>query len=100
VNNALKFTPEGGRITLRAYTENEKIVLKIQDTGIGISPEKIEQIFEANPQQNNLALRGEKGLGLGLALCAEFVRRSEGSIQVESELNKGTTFILKLPNNF
>jgi signal transduction histidine kinase len=97
VNNALKFTPEGGRITLRAYPENEKMVLKIQDTGIGISSEKIAQLFEANPQANNLALRGEKGLGLGLALCAEFVRRSGGTIQVASQLNQGTTFILKFP---
>jgi signal transduction histidine kinase len=98
VNNALKFTPAGGQITLRADAENDKIVLKIQDTGVGIAPEKIGQMFEANPQTTNLALRGEKGLGLGLALCAEFVRRSEGTIEVQSEVQKGSIFSLIFPN--
>lgn len=92
VSNALKFTSENGLISISAKQNESFIEIKIQDTGIGISPEKISNLFSL---ENNISTKGtdnETGTGLGLMLCKELIEKQGGKIWVESELEKGSTF--------
>ena len=92
MGNALKFTPLNGSISIDADTESikDKVVFSVKDNGIGIEKEKIKTIFEAFSSKDGTA--NEKGTGIGLMLCKEFIVKNGGDIWVESELNKGTTF--------
>ncbi|MBC9929854.1 sensor histidine kinase [Chitinophaga qingshengii] len=93
VSNAIKFSYREGLITIRAAIEDEKILLDIIDQGVGISAEKRETLFSFNGQPA-YGTAGERGSGIGLVLCAEFVRLNNGEIEVESEPGKGATFRL------
>ncbi|VAW27683.1 Adenylate cyclase, partial [hydrothermal vent metagenome] len=97
INNALKFTPQGGRIEISGSSELNEVVLKIKDTGIGISKDKFATLFSMNELKSTPGTDGEKGLGLGLRLAYEFTKMNKGVISAESEEGKGTTFIIKLP---
>lgn len=97
VGNALKFTPEYGTVLVTVQEYENQIQLKVSDTGIGISPEKMRELFQVGKEKAKTGLHGEKGTGLGLNLCYEFAELNQGTLKVESELNKGTTFILTLP---
>ncbi len=96
LTNAIKYTSEGGLITLTAKLDAEAVEITITDSGIGIEPEDIDHLFRID---KNLKSRedtnNEKGSGLGLILCKEFIDRLGGSIEVESEVGKGTTFRVK-----
>jgi len=96
LNNALKYTPSGGKVVLRAKQENNEAAIEIEDTGLGISEEKRTDIFD--PYVLKIA-EGEqvKGLGLGLALARTFVELHGGTIWVKSEVNKGSTFGFSIP---
>jgi PAS domain S-box-containing protein len=96
LNNAIKFTPAGGTITLRAYREGDWVVLQVADTGIGIPPDQQERVFERFYQVDGFA-KQRRGFGLGLALVKEIVEAHDGMIGVESEVGQGTTFTVKLP---
>lgn len=96
LNNAFKFTPEGGRITLRAGQKDGSLRVEIQDTGRGISRDQKKQLFKPYHQLAN----GKEhfgGLGLGLALCKTLVELHGGQIWVESQINKGSSFIFTIP---
>jgi PAS domain S-box-containing protein len=94
--NASKFTPEGGSITLRAMVQTDNLVIEIEDTGTGISPE--EQRFLFRPYHSRPADRENlSGLGLGLALCKYLVELHGGSIWVRSTPGKGSTFSFSVP---
>ena len=97
-SNALKFT-KTGTVTLCAKYEadKEEIRIGVQDTGEGISPEKITQLFQRFQQVDDNDTRRKKGSGLGLAICKELVEMHEGQIWVESTPNVGSTFIFTLP---
>jgi len=97
VNNSLKFTPEGGQVTISAEKEDDQAVIKVRDTGVGIPAEKLENIFTLQDKKSTYGTSGEKGLGLGLQLVHEFVLLNQGEISVTSEEGKGTTFTVKLP---
>ncbi len=97
INNALKFTPQGGRIEISGSSELNEVVLKIKDTGIGISKDKFATLFSMNELKSTPGTDGEKGLGLGLRLAYEFTKMNKGVISAESEEGKGTTFTIKLP---
>jgi len=97
VNNSLKFTETGGKVIVSATSEEEIAVIKITDTGIGIPKEKLKELFELKARERSWGTDGEKGLGLGLQLAYEFVRMNNGSIEVESAVDEGTTFIVRLP---
>lgn len=99
INNALKFTPQGGQIQILAMKEENYIHLKVADTGIGIPKEKFDQLFSANELKSTPGTDGEKGLGLGLRLVYEFTKMNKGVITAESEEGAGTTFTIKLPIN-
>src|SRR5215472_12068689 len=96
LSNALKFTPEGGRIDVRATMNDGMAEISVADTGVGIAPEDQEAIFEEF-RQVGTADKKVEGTGLGLALSRKFVELHGGRIWVESEVGKGSTFTLTLP---
>jgi signal transduction histidine kinase len=97
ISNAIKFTPKGGKIIVSSKIIEGKIEIHIQDNGIGIKPENIEKLFRIDEQLTQLGTENEKGTGLGLILCKEFVQRHNGRIWVESEYGKGSVFKFNLP---
>ena len=92
ISNALKFTPEGGNITIRSVADGEIAKVSISDTGVGISPANLKKLFRIDSAFTTKGTSNEAGTGLGLILCQEFVERHGGTIGVESELGQGTTF--------
>ncbi|MDJ0843324.1 hybrid sensor histidine kinase/response regulator [Crocosphaera sp.] len=98
LNNALKFTPENGTVTLRIWRENNQVSLEVEDTGIGIKEEQIPLLFESFQQLENSRRRVYGGTGLGLALTKQLVELHGGTIEVESMINQGSTFTVRIPN--
>ncbi len=96
-NNALKFTPQGGAVTITAQPVRKDVIIQIIDTGIGMSPEKVRTLFKLKEGKSTWGTSGEKGIGLGLQLVKEFVDRSKGTIDVVSAEGAGTTFTVTLP---
>jgi signal transduction histidine kinase len=96
-NNAVKFTPAGGTITVAAEPRGDKLALLVRDTGIGIAEENIRKIFETFYQVDGSSTREYGGAGLGLAIVKSFVDAHAGEVQVTSEPGKGSTFTLVLP---
>ena len=95
LSNAFKFTPANGTITISLQRQGDNIVLKVSDTGPGISPEDASQVFDRFFHSGSDA--NPHGSGIGLALSKTFVQMHEGDITVESTLGAGTTFIVTLP---
>ncbi|NUM47540.1 MAG: ATP-binding protein [Anaerolineales bacterium] len=96
LENAVKFTPQGGQISLRAHREDGVLVIQVQDTGIGIPKDHLDNIFERFYQVKS-GTRKSAGAGLGLFLVREMVKLHGGTVTVESELERGTTFTIRLP---
>ncbi|WP_297085831.1 sensor histidine kinase [uncultured Draconibacterium sp.] len=98
LTNAVKFSNQGGKIYLvEGAVSNNYITLGIKDEGIGIDPERMEFIFQPGKQETTPGTKGEKGSGLGLMLCKEFVEKHSGEIWVESTPGEGAVFWLTLP---
>lgn len=99
VANSIKFTPKGGSINIsaREIQDQQKIEFTVEDTGIGIEKEDIDKLFALDKKFTTLGTDGEKGTGLGLSLVNEIILKHNGSISVESEINKGSRFIFTLP---
>jgi signal transduction histidine kinase len=95
--NALKFTPAGGRVDLRAEKQGDDLVLRVQDTGMGISPKNLPYVFDRFWQADGSARRKYQGVGIGLALVKELTEIQDGKVSVESEEGKGTTFTVQFP---
>ncbi len=95
--NALKFTPSGGEIKIYFQRDQNKVKLFVQDSGIGITPEAQKKIFRTDTHFSTLGTDKERGTGLGLMLSKDFVEMNGGTIEVESEPGKGSTFIITLP---
>ena len=97
-SNATKFTPRGGNITISAkYSGNDRVEISVTDTGIGMSTEIQHKLFLLNEQVNRKGTDGELSTGLGLFLCKEFIEKHNGTISVESEEGKGSTFSFTIP---
>lgn len=97
LSNAFKFTPEGGRVNVRVdYTEN-KVILKVQDFGIGIEAARLRHIFDRFYQIESKGANSHEGTGIGLSLVNELVEVLRGKIWVESEHGLGSTFTVQLP---
>ena len=96
LSNALKFTPEGGRIDVRAALQNGAAEISVVDTGVGIAPEDQDAVFEEF-RQVGVASRKTEGTGLGLAISRKFIELHGGKIWVTSEMGKGSTFTFTLP---
>ena len=97
LNNAIKYTPQGGRITVNVDAENDEVTVDIIDNGIGISEEDMVRIFTRFGRANDPRVAEITGSGLGLSLAREIVRLHGGEIRVESQLDKGSTFSVRLP---
>lgn len=97
VGNAIKFTPENGRITLKATRRDRTVQFSVKDTGPGIPRENLEMIFEKFHQSPGQAPGSMKGTGLGLAFVRQIITAHGGKVWAESEPGKGTTFIFALP---
>jgi len=97
LTNAIKYTSEGGIVAVKAQTMPDYVEIAISDSGIGIEAEDIDHLFRVDKNlKSREGTNSEKGSGLGLILCKEFADRLGGTIQVESEVGKGTTFTLRL----
>jgi len=97
VNNAIKFTSSDGTISIFAQDIGGKIKISVKDTGVGIPKDGIDKLFKIESSFSTYGTNQEKGTGLGLILCKEFVEKNNGKISVESEVGKGTTFLIELP---
>jgi signal transduction histidine kinase len=97
LSNAIKFTPAGGHIGGECAAVNDTVTLSINDTGLGIAPEKLETIFEPFVQLKEGLADREGGIGLGLSISRDLARAMKGDLTVESTAGKGTRFTLSLP---
>jgi signal transduction histidine kinase len=101
LDNAAKYTPRGGEISVRGYYERGEVVLRVRDTGIGISPEMLPRVFELFVQKDPFLARSEGGLGVGLTLARTLVELHGGSINAYSDgLGRGSEFVVRLPAVF
>ena len=96
LSNALKFTPEGGQIDVRAALRDRAAEISVTDTGVGIAPEDQEAVFEEF-RQVGMASKKVEGTGLGLAISRKFIELHGGRIWVTSEVGSGSTFTFTLP---
>lgn len=97
VSNAVKFTPEGGRITLSCRATDDAALIVIRDTGPGIPADQRNAIFEPFVQLGRSLTSAHEGTGLGLAISRDLARAMDGDVAVESTLGEGSTFTLRLP---
>jgi signal transduction histidine kinase len=97
ISNALKFTNIGGSITVNTIFDDDFVQVSIADTGVGMDQDVVEKLFRIDSNYTTRGTSDEKGTGLGLILCKEFVNKQEGEIWVDSEPGKGSTFIFTLP---
>ncbi|NOU19673.1 MAG: PAS domain-containing sensor histidine kinase [Bacteroidales bacterium] len=97
ISNAIKFTNNGGIVTINAQKMESDIIISVSDNGIGISPEIQNKLFKISQIHTSRGTADESGTGLGLLLCNEFVNKNGGNIWVESELGKGSTFKFTVP---
>ncbi len=97
VSNAIKFTSENGEVTVSVVSENGKVEVLVSDTGVGIPGEHLDKLFIIDHKIQTKGTSNEKGTGLGLILCKEFVEKNGGKIWVHSEVGKGSRFHFTLP---
>jgi CheY-like chemotaxis protein/two-component sensor histidine kinase len=98
LNNAAKYTPEGGNIVLKIDVQDKQVVLEVSDNGIGMAPDLVDRVFDLFAQAERTSDRSSGGLGLGLALVKSLVELHGGSVASASEgIDKGSTFTVVLP---
>jgi signal transduction histidine kinase len=97
VSNAVKFSDINGVVTINAEQINNQVIVSVSDNGIGMSEDDVQKLFRIDIHNNEVGSSKEKGTGLGLVICSEFVKKHNGRIWVESQPNKGSTFYFSLP---
>jgi len=97
LGNAVKFTQQSGKVTVSAAGRGDEVIITVKDTGIGIPPEKINELFRFDTYYTRLGTNMERGTGLGLKICKEFVEIQGGKLLVESIVRKGSKFIFSVP---
>jgi signal transduction histidine kinase len=95
VDNAVKYTPNGGRVDVEAQSSGSEVILTVRDTGAGIPPDEAGKIWDRSYRGD--ASRAQRGLGLGLSLVKAVVQAHKGSVVMSSELGSGSCFSLHLP---
>jgi len=97
ISNAIKFTNNGGNITLEAKEKDKEFIFSVSDNGIGMAKNTIDKLFSITEKISVRGTNNEMGTGLGLVLCKEFIEKNNGRIWVESEVGKGSNFYFSLP---
>ena len=98
VSNAIKYTPEGGSITIKLEIKLNKVRLIVSDTGQGIKTETINSLFKFETNTSTAGTNGEVGSGLGLVLCKDLVSRMNGVIEIESQVGVGSKVMVEFPS--
>lgn len=105
ISNSIKFTNPGGKVSVSAWKELSRVVVSVADSGIGIPQNKIDKLFKIDESLSTNGTQNEKGTGLGLILCREFIEKHGGKIWVETETEEngtgshtGSTFFFTLPD--
>jgi two-component system, sensor histidine kinase and response regulator len=96
ISNALKFTQTGGKISVSAFKKENEVIITVSDNGVGIPEDKIDKLFTISESYSTQGTHNEKGTGLGLILCKEFIKKNHGEIWVESNLETGSSFHFSL----
>ena len=97
LNNAIKYTPVGGKIEIEVEQKLNQVLVSVSDTGIGIAATDIEKLFRIDSDLQTTGTNNEKGTGLGLVLCKDFIDKMNGEIKVKSEQGKGSVFTFSIP---
>ncbi|WP_276371056.1 PAS domain S-box protein [Chryseolinea sp. H1M3-3] len=97
LSNAIKFSKPGNHVIIEAKKKNNMLEISVKDHGMGIKKENLEKLFDKTSNFTTYGTKGERGTGLGLDICKDFVDKHQGKIWVESEFEKGSTFIFTLP---
>lgn len=97
MSNAIKYTERDGVVTISAFQQDKRVIVKVSDTGIGIRPEKISILFKFEDSFSTVGTNQEAGTGLGLLVCREFIEMNGGDISVESVEGEGTNFTFSIP---
>jgi signal transduction histidine kinase len=97
VENALKYTPEGGEVTIQLHTSASALTFAVQDSGIGIAKGDLPRLFEKFYRGTNREALAQRGTGLGLAIVKSIAERHGGKVWVESEVGRGSVFYLQIP---
>ena len=97
LSNAIKFTPDGGHISVEAHCDNKRLNISVTDDGIGISKKDIDNVFIAFAQAQYSEIKNFDGTGLGLSICHQLAQHMNGSVHVESRYGKGSKFWIELP---
>jgi two-component system, sensor histidine kinase and response regulator len=96
INNAIKYSPKGGKIKITSNKTDKMIRICVTDTGVGIPEKYSDRLFDINSTYTSQGTNKELGSGLGLKLCGDFIKKNGGKIWVESELEKGSRFCFSL----
>ncbi len=99
IENALQYTPAGGKVTVAMKQERQNILVRIEDTGLGIAPEHLSSIFDRFWRADQARTRRAGGMGMGLSIAMAIAKRYQGKILVTSQLDLGSCFEVKLPIN-
>ncbi len=97
LNNAIKFTPKGGNINIEIHEQENQVIWSISDNGIGMDEIQIKKLTEENHLDSTFGTNNEKGSGLGLMICHDFIVKNNGEWQINSQKGEGTTFTLQFP---
>ena len=97
ISNAIKFSFEHSIITIGLKAVGEDCIIGVEDSGVGIAEDRLERVFDCKEDDSTTGTKGEKGTGLGLGLCAQFVHKNKGEINVKSVINKGSRFYFSIP---
>ncbi|MDR9418125.1 two-component regulator propeller domain-containing protein [Gracilimonas sp.] len=98
ISNAIKFTEPGGSVSVKVYKDGSFQFLEVQDNGIGMDKDMVEQLLQIDSNVSRSGTQNEKGSGLGLLICKEMIALQNGELQIKSKKQQGTTFIIKLPS--
>ena len=97
LSNAMKFTPINGKIKISVIENSQFVQISVSDSGAGISEENIQKILSNDNFHTSRGTSNEKGTGLGLKLCKDFIKKNNGAFFIESKIGKGSTFVFTLP---
>ena len=97
ISNAIKFTPKNGWVEIRTNERSQIVECCIIDSGLGMTKEEADKLFKLQYRNSSTGTEGETGTGLGLVLCHEFIKKHKGTLTVQSEPGKGSTFCFTIP---